>query len=279
MNREDARVAIAVERELDSIAQVIQKVAEAFRSGRRLIYVGAGTSGRLGVLDASECPPTFQSDPQQVVGLIAGGPAALVRSIEGAEDDPTVGAADIDQLSPQSGDVVIGIATSGRTPFVIGALGRARERGATTVALVCNDSTSLKGQVDILIQPIVGPEVVSGSTRLKAGTATKMVLNMITTGAMVLVGKTYENLMVDMRASNEKLRRRSQRIVSELTGLDANRAADVLRRCDGELKTAIICELGQVDPAEARGHLKSVGGRLRNALDTLRNPGERREPS
>ncbi|MEO2009638.1 MAG: N-acetylmuramic acid 6-phosphate etherase [Pirellulaceae bacterium] len=279
MNREDTRVALAVERELNAIARVMESVADAFRAGRRLIYVGAGTSGRLGVLDASECPPTFHSDPTQVVGLIAGGHEALVRSIEGAEDNPDVGAEDLDKLSPQPGDVVIGIATSGRTPFVIGALARAKERGATTVALVCNDSTALKGQVDVLIQPVVGPEVVTGSTRLKAGTATKMVLNMITTGAMVLNGKTYENLMVDLRASNEKLRKRSQRIVSELTGLDANRAVDLLQHCDGELKTAIVCELGELEPAVARERLESVGGRLRDALTGLPSSGERLESS
>ena len=267
INREDAEVARAIESELETIAQVMEKVAEAFRHHGRLIYVGAGTSGRLGVLDASECPPTFNTDPNQVVGVIAGGHGALVRSVEGAEDSPRAGAEAMDDLDIQSADVVVGIATSGNTPYVVGAVARARELGATTTGLVCNKTSAMTPLVDFLIQPIVGPEVISGSTRLKAGTATKLVLNMITTGAMVLIGKTFGNLMVDLRASNEKLRRRTRRIVVELTGLEPTAAQVLLDRCDGELKTAIVSELGKVEPATARERLAAAGGRLRDALE------------
>lgn len=267
INQEDAAIAPAVETQLNEIAWVMELVADAFRGDGRLIYVGAGTSGRLGVLDASECPPTFNTDPDQVVGVIAGGHGALVRSIEGAEDSPAAGALAMDELSVKPADVVVGIATSGRTPFVIGALRRAGELGAATAGLVCNELTAMTGIVDVLIQPIVGPEVISGSTRLKAGTATKLVLNMITTGAMVLVGKTFGNLMVDLRASNGKLRDRTERIVVELTGLEPIEAQQLLERCDGELKTAIVCELGGVEPSTARERLETCDGRLRETLD------------
>ena len=202
-----------------------------------------------------------------MVGVIAGGHGALVRSIEGAEDSPAAGALAMDELSVKPADVVVGIATSGRTPFVIGALRRAGELGAATAGLVCNELTAMTGIVDVLIQPIVGPEVISGSTRLKAGTATKLVLNMITTGAMVLVGKTFGNLMVDLRASNGKLRDRTERIVVELTGLEPIEAQQLLERCDGELKTAIVCELGGVEPSTARERLETCDGRLRETLD------------
>ena len=218
MNSEDAKVVEAVGAEAESIAQAIDWAADRLRRGGRLIYVGAGTSGRLGVLDASECPPTFSTPPGMVVGLIAGGPTALTRAVEGAEDDPDRGAADIAALEVGEDDLVVGIATSGRTPYVLGAVREARRRGARTVGLACNRPSLLGGEVDLEIAPLVGAEVISGSTRLKAGTATKMILNMISTGAMVRIGKTLGNRMVDLKPSNEKLRIRSRRILRELAG-------------------------------------------------------------
>ena len=215
MNAEDARVAPAVATQAEAIARAIDVIADRLRQGRRLIYVGAGTSGRLGVLDASECPPTFRSSPHQVVGVIAGRRATtpLTRAVEGAEDHPEVGEQDLSALHVGAGDVVTGIATSGRTPYVLGAIRYARQQGAFTVGISCNSDSELAPAVDIAITPVVGPEILSGSTRLKAGTATKLVLNMLTTGAMVRLGKAYGNLMVDLRATNHKLRVRSNRIV------------------------------------------------------------------
>jgi N-acetylmuramic acid 6-phosphate etherase len=218
MNREDARVAEAVGREAEPIARAVELIAERLRAGGRLVYIGAGTSGRLGVLDASECPPTFNSPPGQVIGLIAGGSAALTRAVEGAEDREEDGAADLRLARLSAADVLVGIATSGRTPYVIGGLKHARSIGAATIGLSCNPQSALHEHADIAITPVVGPEVVSGSTRLKAGTATKMVLNMLSTGTMVRLGKTYGNLMVDLQARNAKLVERSARIVSLVTG-------------------------------------------------------------
>jgi len=266
MNAEDRRVVDAVDAEAESIATAIEWTAERFRRGGRLIYVGAGTSGRLGVLDASECPPTFGTPPEMVVGLIAGGPTALTRAVEGAEDDPERGAADLAALGVGADDFVVGIATSGRTPYVLGAVREARRRGAATAGIACNRPSLLGAEVDLEIAPLVGPEVVAGSTRLKAGTATKMVLNMITTGAMVRIGKTLGNRMVDLRPSNEKLRIRSRRMLRELTGLDDARAAELLGRCGGELKPALVAALAGVEPAEARTLLDAHGGRVRAAV-------------
>ncbi|MFM7318132.1 MAG: N-acetylmuramic acid 6-phosphate etherase, partial [bacterium] len=217
---EDFRAVEAVKAVSAEIARAIEIVARAFRTGGRLIYMGAGTSGRLGVLDASECPPTFGSDPSLVVGLIAGGERALRNPVEGAEDRPEEGAADLDRLLPCATDVVMGIATSGRTPYVIGGLKRARELGAATIGLVCNRPSAMDDCVDLMIAPVVGPEVLSGSTRMKAGTATKLILNMITTGAMIRTGKTYGNRMVDLKPLNEKLKIRSRRILREIAGID-----------------------------------------------------------
>lgn len=267
MNQEDSLVPAAVGRELDSIAQAIEWIAEAFRNGGRLLYMGAGTSGRLGVLDAAECPPTFSSQPSMVVGIIAGGPAALTTAIEGAEDDANQGAFDLKQGNLSSSDVLVGIATSGRTPYVIGGLDYARQIGARTIGLSCNANSDLHQHADLMITPVVGPEVLSGSTRLKAGTATKLVLNMLTTGAMVLIGKTYGNRMVDLRATNQKLKMRSQRMVSELTGLDAPQAAEILQRCSGEVKTAIVAAIRNVSVDEARQLLQAASGQLRGALE------------
>ena len=271
MNQEDALIAAAVAHELPKIAQAIQWIAQSFQNAGRLFYIGAGTSGRLGVLDASECPPTFSTQPGMVVGIIAGGNKALTTAVEGAEDNRQQGATDLQLHDFNSRDVLVGIASSGRTPYVIGALDYALTLGAQRIGLTCNADSELQQHADLVLAPIVGPEIISGSTRLKAGTATKMVLNMLTTGAMVLIGKTYGNLMVDLRASNIKLKLRSQRIVSEITGLSPDAAAESLMRCDGEVKTAIVATLRNVEPAMARKLLLQAGGQLRGALDANRD--------
>lgn len=267
MNAEDAQVALAVGEERKQIAEAITLIAKRFQLGGRLFYIGAGTSGRLGVLDASECPPTFSTPPSMVVGLIAGGPTALTRAIEGAEDDLNQAAKDLAEHQFCQRDVLVGIATSGRTPYVLGGLRYARKLGAATVGFSCNRPSQLDSEADIMIATVVGPEVLSGSTRLKAGTATKMVLNMLTTGAMILIGKTYGNLMVDLRASNTKLRERSVRIVIDVTGVAADEAAELLRVADGEVKTAIVAHLANVDVNQARKRLTLAGGQIRLALN------------
>jgi N-acetylmuramic acid 6-phosphate etherase len=267
MNAEDARVAEAVGREAEAIARAVDVIANRIRAGGRLIYIGAGTSGRLGVLDASECPPTFSTPPEMVVGLIAGGYGALTRAVEGAEDHPETAVEDLKKVWLTSDDVLVGIATSGRTPYVIGGLKYAREVGAPAIGLACNDGSALADVCDLMITPVVGPEVISGSTRLKAGTATKLVLNMLTTGAMVLLGKTYGNLMVDLKATNTKLVLRSRRMVAELTGLSETDAEQQLARCDGELKTAVVAYRRGVSAEEARKLLASASGQLRQALE------------
>jgi N-acetylmuramic acid 6-phosphate etherase len=266
MNAEDAKVVAAVGAEAAAIAQAIEWAAERFRSGGRLIYVGAGTSGRLGVLDASECPPTFSTPPAMVVGLIAGGPAALTRAIEGAEDHPERGAGDLEAIGLQAVDLVVGIATSGRTPYVLGAVRYARSVGAATVGIACNRPSVLGGLVDLEIAPLVGPEIVAGSTRLKAGTATKMILNMITTGAMIRIGKTLGNRMIDLHPSNEKLRIRSRRMLRELAGVDDAEAARLLGEAGGRLKPALVMALAQVDAARAQALLAACGGQVHAAL-------------
>jgi N-acetylmuramic acid 6-phosphate etherase len=267
MNAEDAKVAEAVAREAEPIARAVEAIAERLRAGGRLIYVGAGTSGRLGVIDAAECPPTFNTPPEQVVGIITGGPGAVFRAVEGAEDHPEFAVADLRAIGLSGRDVLVGIATSGRTPYVLAALEYARSQGAYAVGLTCNGDSELARHSDLSITPIVGPEVISGSTRLKAGTATKMVLNMLTTASMVLLGKTYGNLMVDLRATNTKLVARSQRIVMTLTGLGQKEAEEILARCDGELKTAIVVGLRSIDPEAARRRIEQAGGHLRRALE------------
>lgn len=267
MNAEDAGVAAAVAKESETIAAAVDLIAEAFRRGGRLVYIGAGTSGRLGVLDASECPPTFNSPPEQVVGLIAGGRTALTNAVEGAEDHPEFAIADLQELGLSQDDVLVGIATSGRTPYVIAALQYAREQGAAAIAFTCNQENQLADVADLTICPVVGPEVVTGSTRLKAGTATKMVLNMLTTGAMVRIGKTYGNLMVDLRATNKKLVDRSIRILIAFTDLPRDEAETVLEACHGELKTAIVSVKRNVSPERAEELLKQAGGHLRRVLD------------
>lgn len=274
MNEEDARIAAAVAAESESIARAVEVIADRLRKGGRLVYFGAGTSGRLGVLDASECPPTFSTSPEMVVGLIAGGYEALTRAIEGAEDDPDSAVTDLRAIDFSAADVAVGIATSGRTPYVIGGLKYARSLGAYAVGFSCNAASELTAVSDLTITPIVGPEIISGSTRLKSGTATKMVLNMLTTGAMVLLGKTYGNLMVDLRATNTKLKIRSRRIVSQLTGLDFSSVDQLLDRCAGEVKTSIVVHRWGISPEEARRRLTATGGHLRSVLESHLPHGE-----
>lgn len=268
INAEDSRVPEAVAREAENIARAVEVIANRLWAGGRLIYSGAGTSGRLGVLDASECPPTFSTPPEMVVGLIAGGYSALTRAVEGAEDHPEAAVTDLQQIEFCSRDVLVGIATSGRTPYVIGGLKYAREIGAFAIGLACNDGSALADVADLMITPVVGPEVISGSTRMKAGTATKLVLNTLTTGAMVLLGKTYGNLMVDLKATNTKLVARTRRIVAELTGLSEDEAEQQLARCSGELKTAVVAYRHNVSAEIARAMLAQAGGQLRVALQT-----------
>lgn len=266
INAEDQSVALAVAETLPQIAQAIDAIAAAFERGGRLIYIGAGTSGRLGVLDASECPPTYGVPESQVVGLIAGGADAVGSSREAAEDDAGQGAADLIGIDLSAKDVVVGIAVSGRTPYVLGALDEAARRGAVTVALTCNPDSAAANRADISIAPVVGPEVVTGSTRLKSGTAQKLVLNMLSTGAMIRTGKTFGNLMVDIQAGNEKLVARSTRIVAQATGCEPERASELLADAGGVVKVAILMELTGVSAAEARGRLEAVGGVLRKAI-------------
>ena len=267
MNAEDAKIIPAVASQAEAIARAIEVIAERLAGGGRLVYVGAGTSGRLGVLDATECPPTFSAPLGQVVGVIAGGPPAITASVEGAEDHPELAERDLAEIGFSVGDVLVGIATSGRTPYVLGAVTHARKLGAFTIGLSCNVESDLIPEVDLAITPVVGPEVLSGSTRLKAGTATKMVLNMLSTGAMVRLGKSFGNLMVDLKATNNKLKARTNRIVRLLTGLNYDDANDLLSRSNGELKTAIVSQLAGVAPEDARVRLKAASGRVRAALD------------
>jgi N-acetylmuramic acid 6-phosphate etherase len=266
MNAEDAKVVEAVRAESASIAQAVELIADRFRQGGRLIYVGAGTSGRLGVLDASECPPTFNSPPEMVVGLIAGGLKALTRAVEGAEDDREQGGVEVRNIGAGTRDVVVGIATSGRTPYVLGAIEAAKAVGAFTIGLACNRPSLLGELVDLEIAPLVGPEILAGSTRLKAGTATKLVLNMLTTGAMVLIGKTMGNRMVDLQPTNEKLRIRTRRILREIAGIQDDEASRLLDRCSGSLKRALVCALAGVEPAVASELLEQHGGEVRRAV-------------
>jgi N-acetylmuramic acid 6-phosphate etherase len=272
MNAEDSRVSAAVAAEAEHIAHAMAEISARLRRGGRLVYVGAGTSGRLGVIDAAECPPTFNTPPELVVGVIAGGMPALTRSIEAVEDSADAGRADLEVLGLGEADSVVGISASGRTPYVLGAIELAAERGGLTVGLACNPETQLAGLVDIMIHPVVGPEVIAGSTRLKAGTAQKMVLNMLSTGVMVLVGKTFGNLMVDMRASNVKLHDRSVRILRTVAMLGDREAKALLAACDGELKVAIVATLAAVNAEEARMRLSSSEGIVQHAIEGDRSP-------
>jgi len=269
INGEDALVAAAVASQREQIAAAIDLIVERFREGGRLFYVGAGTSGRLGVLDASECPPTFGVSPSLVQGIIAGGRRALVRSVEGAEDYPEDGAAAIKSKRVRARDVVVGLAACGMTPFVHGALKQARRIGAATIFVTCAPEAVRHIPADLVINPVVGPEVITGSTRMKAGTATKLVLNTLTTGAMIRLSKVYGNLMVDLRATNEKLRDRSVRIVMEVTHLNRSRAAGLLARAQGKVKAAIVMHFRKTDLAGALKILDECDQFLRKAIEEV----------
>ncbi|MFC8271400.1 N-acetylmuramic acid 6-phosphate etherase [Streptomyces sp. NPDC057271] len=266
MNAEDQTVPAAVAARLPLIAAAIDATAARMARGGRLIYAGAGTAGRLGVLDASECPPTFNTDPSEVLGLIAGGPSAMVKAVEGAEDSAELAAADLDALHLTPNDTVVGVSASGRTPYAIGAVAHARTRGALTIGLSCNADSALAAAAEHGIEVVTGPELLTGSTRLKAGTAQKLVLNMISTITMIRLGKTYGNLMVDVRASNDKLQARSRRIVALATGAPDERIETALAEADGEVKTAILMILADIDAKTADQRLTDSAGHLRAAL-------------
>jgi len=263
IQEQDARIADAVAAERESIARAVELVEATMRGGGRLFYVGAGTSGRLGVLDASEMPPTFGTDPELVQGIIAGGYEALVRAQEGAEDHPEDGAAAVEARGVRTGDFVLGIATSGTTPYVHGALARAREIGAATGFLLCTPPPeSLRATHDVVIAPLVGPEVVTGSTRMKAGTATKMVLNQITTAVMIRMGKVWGNLMVDLQVTCQKLQDRGERILMETLAVERGRATELLEQAGGSVKRALVMGALEVDAATADARVAACGGRI-----------------
>ena len=268
MNKEDAKVIEAVGRVLPEIAEVITQTTKALRKGGRIIYMGAGTSGRLGVLDAVECPPTFGVAPEVVVGLIAGGEKAFVKAVEGAEDSPILGAEDLKNLGLNENDMVIGIAASGRTPYVIHGLRYARSIGVKTAIIACNKNSEMSKEADFAIEPVSGPEVLTGSTRLKAGTAQKLVLNMISTGTMIGVGKAYENLMVDVMQSNEKLRIRAENIVMDATECKRQITRDKIDQADGSVKLAVVMILLKTDVDGARQKLKETNGHIRCTLNS-----------
>lgn len=267
INREDHQVPAAVEAELPRIAEAVDLLYERMRRGGRLVYCGCGTSGRLGVLDASECPPTFGTDPSMVVGVIAGGTPALTTAIEGAEDDEALGRADLAAIGFCKGDVLVGIAASGRTPYVLGAMDYARTLGAPVIALTSNPESTLTRHADLSIVPRTGPEAITGSTRLKSGTAQKLVLNMLSTGVMIKLGKVYGNLMVDVRATNEKLRLRAVSIVREATGASQEEASAALDACGQSCKKAIVSLLLGCSPEEAGEKLGQAEGRVSQAVN------------
>ncbi|EKF9276164.1 N-acetylmuramic acid 6-phosphate etherase [Vibrio cholerae] len=267
LNQQDKQVPLAVEAELPQIAQAVDKITAAFKQGGRLIYLGAGTSGRLGVLDASECPPTFGVSDQMVIGLIAGGKEAMFTAQEGAEDNATLGAHDLQQIDFSSKDVLVGIAASGRTPYVIGALEYANDLGATTIALSCNPDSPIAEIAQITISPVVGPEALTGSTRLKSGTAQKLVLNMLTTASMIRLGKSYQNLMVDVRATNRKLIARAVRIVMQATDCQREEAEALLKESHNNAKLAILMHLTGMNYEQATAKLSQSDGFLRRAME------------
>ena len=266
MNEEDKQVPLAIEKCLPQIAQAVECIVAAFQQGGRLVYIGAGTSGRLGVLDASECPPTFGVSPEMVKGIIAGGERALRHPIEGAEDSKTQAVVDLQTIQFSSKDVLVGIAASGRTPYVIGALEYAKSLGSVTVSIASNPNSAMANIVDIAIDTVVGPEVLTGSSRLKSGTAQKLVLNMLTTASMILMGKCYQNLMVDVQASNEKLKARAIRIVMQATDCDKALAEETLKLADQNAKLAIMMILSGLDRAQAEALLEKHQGKLQLAL-------------
>lgn len=269
MNQEDRKIPLAIESCLQEIAALVDVIAETFEKGGRLIYIGAGTSGRLGVLDASECPPTYGVEPEQVVGLIAGGETALRNAVEGAEDSRDAAVLDLKELELDQKDVVVGIAASGRTPYVIAGLEYAKSIGCATGAIACNKSSEIGKVADIAIEAEVGPEVLTGSTRLKSGTAQKLILNMLTTASMVRIGKCYQNLLVDLIERNEKVRTRAENIVMECTGVERSEARSKINEADGHLKLAITMILTDSAVGEARRLLEAQKGHLRQVMDTL----------
>ena len=266
MNEEDKQVPLAIEKCLPQIAQAVECIVAAFQQGGRLVYIGAGTSGRLGVLDASECPPTFGVSPEMVKGIIAGGERALRHPIEGAEDSKAQAVIDLQTIQFSSKDVLVGIAASGRTPYVIGALEYAKSLGSVTVSIASNPNSAMANIVDIAIDTVVGPEVLTGSSRLKSGTAQKLVLNMLTTASMILMGKCYQNLMVDVQASNEKLKARAIRIVMQATDCDKALAEETLKQADQNAKLAIMMILSGLDRAQAEALLEKHQSKLQLAL-------------
>ena len=266
MNDEDKQVPLAIEKCLPQIAQAVERIVSAFQQGGRLVYIGAGTSGRLGVLDASECPPTFGVSPEMVKGIIAGGERALRHPIEGAEDSKAQAVVDLQTIQFSSKDVLVGIAASGRTPYVIGALEYAKSLGSVTVSIASNPNSVMANIVDIAIDTVVGPEVLTGSSRLKSGTAQKLVLNMLTTASMILMGKCYQNLMVDVQASNEKLKARAIRIVMQATDCDKALAEETLKQADQNAKLAIMMILSGLDRGQAEALLEKHQGKLQLAL-------------
>lgn len=266
MNREDAKVPIAIEKHLPEIARVVEWATASLKAGGRVFYMGAGTSGRLGVLDAAECPPTFGVPPTLFIGLIAGGEKAFLKAVEGAEDSLELGGEDLQSYNFSANDLVIGLAASGRTPYVIGAFNYAKKIGAKTVAITCNEGSEMGAAADLAIEVVVGPEVLTGSTRLKAGTAEKLILNMISTATMVGMGKAYENLMVDVMQTNEKLHRRAERIVMLATGCDLETAKNSLAKADGSAKRAIVMVLLNCDENVAKEKLEKAEGKVRKCI-------------
>lgn len=271
INDEDKKVALAVEAILPEITQAVEAITATLTQGGRLIYSGAGTSGRLGILDASECPPTFGTSPEQVIGLIAGGHRAILQAVENAEDNEEQGAKDLQDIHFTAQDILVGIAASGRTPYVLGALAWAKQCGAVTIAISCNAQSPMADCADIALSAVVGPEVVTGSSRLKAGTAQKMILNMLTTGAMIRSGKVFGNLMVDVEATNQKLIQRQKNIVMDATGCQAEDAEAALSACNGQCKTAILMILANLTAEQAKRRLTQHKGFIRSALASSEN--------
>lgn len=266
INQEDREVPGVVEACIPHIAEAVEAIVAAFKAGGRLLYYGAGTSGRLGILDASECPPTYGTDPGLVVGIIAGGPEAIQNAVEGIEDDAVLGAADVDKLQVTARDVVVGIAASGRTPYVIGAMTRAQELGATVVGISNNRNSAMGKCASIMIEAVVGPEAVLGSTRMKAGTAQKLILNMLTTASMIMTGKVYDNLMVEMQSTNQKLVHRAKRLIEMATGADGASIEKAYEEAGGHVKTAIVMLLVGTGAAEAIQLLQEADGFVREAI-------------
>jgi len=269
INQEDKKVPFRVEDELPQIAKAVDLIVDSLENGGRLFYIGAGTSGRLGVLDAAECPPTFGTDPETIQGVIAGGKGTLIRSKEGVEDDSQAGAEDLKKRGVKRKDVVVGIAASRRTPYVLGGLEYARKIKAKTIFIFCNPTSQLPVSPDVVISPVLGPEIIAGSTRMKAGTAQKLILNMLTTTAMIKLGKVYQNLMVDLQATSQKLAERAKRIIMLVTGVDYGQAEEYLKKANYEVKTALVMIMAKVDKGEARRSLKTANGVVRKALDII----------